>query len=64
MFETITQSLQRAFRTIAGKSRLTEENLAATAEEVRLALLEADVNLKVARDFVCLLYTSPSPRDS
>ncbi|MCX7935305.1 MAG: signal recognition particle protein, partial [Planctomycetota bacterium] len=44
--------LQRAFRALAGKSRLTEENVAAAAEEVRLALLEADVNLNVARHFV------------
>jgi len=51
MFESITESLQNVFRSITGKSKLTEENIQTAMREVRVALLEADVNMNVARAF-------------
>ncbi len=52
MFESITDSLNGVFRTIAGKSRISEENVREAVREVRVALLEADVNVTVARAFM------------
>lgn len=52
MFETITQGLTNVFRTITGKAKITETNIADALREVRVALLEADVNLEVARTFI------------
>jgi len=52
MFDQLTERLQGAFRTLTGRGRLTESNIADALREVRRALLEADVNYKVARDFV------------
>ncbi len=52
MFESITDSLNKVFRTVLGKAKLSEENVAEAMREVRLALLEADVNSKVAAGFV------------
>jgi signal recognition particle subunit SRP54 len=52
MFEALTDRLQGVFKDLSNKGRLTEEDVDAALREVRLALLEADVNFKVARDFV------------
>jgi len=52
MFESLTQRLQQVFRELRGQARLSEENIAAAMAEIETALLEADVNLQVARDFV------------
>ena len=52
MFETVTEGLGRAFRKIFGHGKLTEANVALAVEDIRLALLEADVSLEVARGFV------------
>ncbi len=52
MFESITESLHSVFRSVLGKSKLSEENVADAMKEVRIALLEADVNNKVASAFV------------
>lgn len=52
MFETLTSSLERVFRKLRGYGRLTESNISEAMREVRMALLEADVNYEVARDFV------------
>lgn len=52
MFESLSDRLSSAFRSLRGQSQLTEENMQAGLREVRLALLEADVNFKVVRDFV------------
>ncbi len=52
MFESLSGRLQSAFRKIAGYSRLSESNIAEAVREVRLALLEADVNFKVVKQFV------------
>jgi signal recognition particle subunit SRP54 len=52
MFETLTDRLQGVFKDLRGKGRLTEQDVDEALREVRLALLEADVNYRVARDFV------------
>ncbi len=52
MFESLSDRLSGVFRDFRGHGRLTEENVQAGLREVRLALLEADVNFKVVKDFV------------
>src|SRR5215472_11367585 len=52
MFENLTEKLQRAFKNLRGQGRLTEENIQEALREIRLALLEADVNFKVVKDLV------------
>ena len=52
MIENLTDKLQRAFKTLRGQGTLTEENITDALREIRVALLEADVNLDVARDLI------------
>jgi signal recognition particle subunit SRP54 len=52
MFESLGTRLQDVFKTLRGESRLTPENIEAALREIRLALLEADVNFKVVKAFV------------
>ena len=52
MFENLSSALQKTFKNLRGYGTLTEKNIKDSMREVRLALLEADVNFKVARDFV------------
>jgi signal recognition particle subunit SRP54 len=52
MFENLQEKLQRAFKTLRGQAVLTEENIAEALKQIRLALLEADVNFKVAKDLI------------
>ena len=52
MFETLTDRLTSIIKSISNKGHLTEKDIDATLKEVRRALLEADVNFKVARSFV------------
>ncbi len=52
MFETLSDSLQGVFQKLRGRGKLSEADVNAALREVRLALLEADVNFKVARDFL------------
>ena len=51
-FESLTDKLQNVFKKLRGKGRLTEEDVKAALKEVKLALLEADVNFKVVKRFV------------
>ena len=51
-FESLSDKLQNIFKNLRGKGRLTEEDVKAALKEVKLALLEADVNFKVVKDFV------------
>lgn len=51
MFENLSDKLERAFKTFKGQSRITELNVADTLKEVRKALLDADVNYKIAKNF-------------
>jgi len=52
MFENLQEKLQRAFKSLRGQARLTEENIAEALREIRLALLEADVNFKVVKELI------------
>jgi signal recognition particle subunit SRP54 len=52
MFDSLSSKLQNAFRNLRGLGKISEANASEALREVRLALLEADVNFKVARDFI------------
>jgi signal recognition particle subunit SRP54 len=52
MFDKLTERLGRAVQTLRGRGRVTEENVAQTLREVRMALLEADVALPVVKSFI------------
>ena len=52
MFESLSTRLQDVFKTLRGETRLTPENIEVALREIRLALLEADVNFKVVKAFV------------
>ena len=52
MFENLQEKLQRAFKSLRGQAKLTEENIDEALREIRLALLEADVNFKVVKELI------------
>ncbi len=52
MCENLTDKLQRAFKNLRGQGKLTEENIQEALREIRLALLEADVNFKVVKELI------------
>lgn len=52
MFDSLSEKLQGAFKNLRGLGKISEENIGDSLREVRMALLEADVNFKVARDFI------------
>ena len=52
MFENLSEKLQRAFKNLRGQGTLTEENMNEALREIRMALLEADVNFKVVKELV------------
>ena len=51
-FEGLTEKLSNAFKKLRGKGRLSEADVKESMREIRLALLEADVNYKVVKDFI------------
>ncbi len=51
MFETLSERLEKSFKILKGQGRISEINIAETLKEVRRALLEADVNFKIAKQF-------------
>jgi len=51
MFENLTGRIERAFKVLKGEGKISEINVAETVKEIRRALLEADVNYKVAKEF-------------
>jgi signal recognition particle subunit SRP54 len=51
MFDNLSDKLDRAFKVLKGQGKITEINVAETVKEVRKALLDADVNFKIAKDF-------------
>jgi signal recognition particle subunit SRP54 len=55
MFENLQQRLQRAFKTLRGQAVLNQENIQQALEEIRLALLEADVNIGVVKQLIAHL---------
>ncbi|MGC3960834.1 MAG: signal recognition particle protein [Verrucomicrobiota bacterium] len=52
MFDSLSSKLQNAFRNLRGLGKISESNVTDALRDVRMALLEADVNFKVARDFI------------
>lgn len=50
MFENLSNKLDRAFKTLKGQGKITEINVASTVKEIRRALIDADVNYKVAKE--------------
>src|ERR687883_1694451 len=52
MLESLSTRLQDVFKTLRGESRLTPQNIELALREIRLALLEADVNFKVVKAFI------------
>ncbi len=51
-FESLSEKLNQVFKKLRGKGKLSESDIKAAMREVRMALLEADVNYKVAKDFI------------
>jgi len=51
-FESLSDKLQRVFKNLRGKGRLTEDDVKSALKEVKMALLEADVSFKVVKDFI------------
>ena len=52
MFDSLTGRFRSILKSLRGQGRLTEANVQAGLREIRLALLEADVNVRVAREFI------------
>ncbi|MBW8749622.1 MAG: signal recognition particle receptor subunit alpha, partial [Acidobacteria bacterium] len=52
MFENLQEKLQRAFKNLRGQGTISEENITEALREIRLALLESDVNLNVTKDLI------------
>ncbi|KPK44761.1 MAG: signal recognition particle, partial [Nitrospira bacterium SM23_35] len=52
MFESLTEKLESIFKRLKGKGLLKEEDVEVALKEIRLALLEADVNFRVVKDFI------------
>ena len=52
MFESLSAKLDSIFKRLKGHGKLTEQNIQEAMKEVRMALLEADVNFKVVKDFI------------
>ena len=51
MFNSLSEHLESAFKNLKGQGRITELNIAATLKDIRRALVDADVNYKIAKDF-------------
>ncbi|MDX1936248.1 MAG: signal recognition particle protein [Flavihumibacter sp.] len=51
MFQSLSEKLESAFKQLKGEGRITELNIAATVKEIRRALVDADVNFKIAKEF-------------
>jgi signal recognition particle GTPase len=64
MFDKLTERLSLAVEQIRGRGRLTEENIADTLRQVRMALLEADVAVPVVKQFVDAVKAARSARRS
>ena len=57
MFDNLSDKLQRVFKNLRGEGKLTEENIQDALKEIRLALLEADVNFKVVKELIANIRT-------
>ncbi len=63
MFDNLSLKLDRAFKTLKGTGRITEINVASTVKEIRRALIDADVNYKVAKEVTDTIRTQALGRD-
>src|SRR5215469_12259870 len=63
MFENLSEKLQRTFKNLRGQGRLNEENMQEALREIRLALLEADVNFKVVKELIDHIRTKAVGQD-
>lgn len=63
MFDNLSVKLDRAFKTLKGTGKITEINVATTAKEIRRALIDADVNYKVAKEVTDKIRTEALGRD-
>jgi signal recognition particle subunit SRP54 len=63
MFDSLSGKLQEILRGLRGKGRLSEQEVAAACREIRLALLEADVNFRVVREFVARVQDQATGQD-
>src|SRR5579883_2001406 len=63
MFENLSEKLQRAFKNLRGQGTISEENIGEALREIRVALLEADVNLNVAKALGQEVMTALSPTE-
>ena len=61
-FESLSGKLQGVINKLKGKSRVTEEDVKEIAREVKLALLEADVNYKIVKDFTAKIFIKVDAR--
>src|SRR5262252_2026719 len=52
MFDNLSEKLQRVFKNLRGEGRLTAENMESALREIRVALLEADVNFRVVKQLI------------
>ena len=52
MFDALSEKLQKTFKNLRGLEKISESNVAESLREVRMALLDADVNFKVAKQFI------------
>ena len=52
MFDNLSDKLQRVFKNLRGEGKLTPENMEAALREIRVALLEADVNFRVVKQLI------------
>ena len=62
-FENLTERLSKAMKNLTGRGRVSEEDLRATMREIRLALLEADVNYDTVKKFVANVREKASGAD-
>src|SRR3977135_340063 len=63
MFENLHEKIQRAFKNLRGQAVLTEENIDEALKQIRLALLEADVNFKVVKDLIDRIHAKAVGQD-
>lgn len=63
MFETLTERLQRTFKNLSGRGKLKEKDIRSGLKDVQMALLEADVNYNVVKDFVRNIQTEALGED-
>ena len=64
MFESLNERLEGAFKNLTGDAKLTEINVAQSIKEIRRALVAADVNYKIAKEFTDKVKDDKSPKSN